>query len=57
MRLGEFLAAATLLGGTTYLSLANNRPCSHGLACRTEPPAVSALFGGVGERLLASLPR
>lgn len=57
MRLGEFLAAALLLGGIVCLSLAIDRPCSHGLACRAEPSAALVLFGRVGERLLASLPR
>jgi hypothetical protein len=57
MRLGEFLAAALLLGGIVCLSLAIDRPCSHGLACRAEPSAAMVLFGRVGERLLASLAR
>ena len=57
MRLGEFLAAALLLGAIVCLSLAIDRPCSHGLACRAEPSAAMVLFGRVGERLLANLSR
>lgn len=57
MRLGEFPAAALLLGGTAYLARASDPACSHGLACRVEATTALALLGRVGERVLASLPR
>lgn len=57
MRLGDFLAAALLLGGIAYHSQSTGPACSHGPACRTEAPAALALFGQVGERFLALLPR
>jgi hypothetical protein len=57
MRLGEFLAAAMVIGGLAGLLREAEAASIDGLVCRVEAPAALALFGRVGERFLASLPR